>query len=135
MKKAAIVILMCTLLLAGCARESTRQEQFRVVTQVDVAYENGPLQARRHYTQSVKMRPILNYLRWIDPYGLPEEDPEDLAGSSIRITLTYSDGSSKDYVQKGDQYLMEEGKAWRRINPQNAQTLARILGEMESDEL
>lgn len=126
---ALVISLFC-----GC---SHRKEPIRptVVTGITVTYENGPISARRYYSTSAKMRAILNYLRWIDPYGAPEVDPENVSGSNFSIVLSYSDGREKLYRQKADSYLLEEGHPWRKIDPDRAMTLGKMLGEMESDQV
>ena len=134
----ALLLFLAAVLLGGCSRlgaVSTEYPSCQVITQIDVFYENGPIQLHRHYTASEKMRAVLNYLRWIDPYGAPDTDPETATGSSFRIVLTYSDGCEKNYLQKADRYLMEDGKGWATIDPDRAQTLSRILGQMHSDEI
>ena len=129
------MLLLMGLLFTGCSRGNAQQvpEQCRVVTGVHVVFENGPLRTERQYIASSKVRAILNYLRWLDPYGSPEEDPDAVSGSSFHITLQYSDGCEKNYVQKADRFLLEDGKPWRRIDPTRAQTLSQILGQMASD--
>lgn len=131
----AAILLSAALCLGGCGRQGIPEEApvCRVVTGISVTYENGPITARRHYTASDKMRAVLNYLRWVDPYGAPEEDPEAAGGSSFLIVLTYSDGCKKRYWQKADRFLLEEGRDWRKIDPTRAMTLGQILGQMESD--
>ena len=79
------------------------------------------------------MRAILNYLRWIDPYGKPEADPETTRGSLYRITLHISDGTETVYLQKADQYMQVGEGPWLTIDPNRAKTLHRIVSEMESD--
>ncbi len=127
-------VLGLCLCLAGCHRVTAEPATARVVTDISVTVQNGPLTARRHYTASEKVRTILHYLRWIDPYGQPEVDPEAVEGNSIRIELHYSDGNKKTYLQRADRYLLEEGKPWQNIDPEAALDLSRILGQMESDE-
>ena len=119
-------------LLSGCRKE-TEPVRPNVVTGITVTYENGPISARRYYTSSPKMRAILNYLRWIDPYGPPEVDPETVGGSTFSIILSYSNGQEKCYLQKADNYLLEDGLPWRKIDPDRAMTLGKMMGEMESD--
>ena len=131
-KKLIAVFALFALLLTGCSRAQS-PDKCRIVTGIRVAFEDGPLHTQRQYTTSSKVRAILNYLRWLDPYGRPEEDPETVSGSSFRITLQYSDGCEKHYVQKADRFLLEDGKPWRRIDPTRAQTLSQILGKMASD--
>ena len=132
MKKAIAILLLLALFCSGCTRRET-PAQCRVVTGIHISFDNGPFHIERQYTLSSKVRAILNYLRWLDPYGLPEEDPETVTGSSFQITLQYSDGCEKQYLQKADRFLLEDGKPWRRIDPARAQTLSEILGKMESD--
>ena len=134
MKKTIAVLLLFTLMLSGCSRGNTAApDKCRIVTGIHITFDNGPLHTERQYTASSKVRAILNYLRWLDPYGLPEEDPEAVSGSNFHITLQYSDGCEKHYLQKADRFLLEDGKPWRRIDPARAQTLSQILGKMESD--
>lgn len=122
------------MLLTGCSRQPSPQPtQSKIVTGITVSWEENGTDARRYYTTSEKMRAVLNYLRWIDPYGTPQEDPEAVSGCRYRIILSYSDGREKQYLQKANRYLWEEGKSWRRIDPENAATLGKILSEMQSD--
>lgn len=105
----------------------------RVVEGIRVYYESGGIELERVYLAPEKIRPILNYLRVIDPYGPPEEDPETAAGSSFRIELHYSDGCYKTYLQKGDRFMKAEDGPWKRIDPKKARELSRILGVMDGD--
>lgn len=136
-KKMVIFLLTVSLLgLSGCKASSAALPQpplCRVVTRVEVDYENGPLHAQRCYTSSEKMERVLNYLRQIDPYGTPEESPETAAGSDYYIILSYSDGFQKHYHQKSDRYFQTEGGRWARIDPTRAEELGELLGSMPSD--
>ncbi len=136
-KKFALLLLVGSLLgLAGCKASSAALPQpplCRVVTRVEVDYENGPIHARRCYTSSEKMEQVLNYLRQIDPYGTPEESPETVSGSDYFIILSYSDGFQKRYHQKSDRYFQTDGGRWARIDPDRAEKLAELLGAMPSD--
>lgn len=135
MKKAVLACLCFCLLLGGCSRhtDTTEMPKCRVVTGVHVVFENEPFRMERNYTTSAKMRAILNYLRWVDPYGKPEEDPETVSGSHFQITVSYSDGCSKTYLQKADRFFLEDGQSWKRIDPARALILSQILGKMNSD--
>lgn len=136
-KKLAILLLTGSLLgMTGCKASTAALPQpplCRVVTRVEVDYENGPLHAQRCYTSSEKMEQVLNYLRQIDPYGTPQESPETISGSDYVIILSYSDGFQKRYHQKGDRYFQTENGRWARIDPDRAEKLAQLLGAMPSD--
>ncbi len=138
MKRKVIAVLNLFLLLCNCCGCNQQPADssisgFRVVTAVTVFYENGPIQALRHYTSDGKMQQILDYLRLISPYGTPGEDPETAAGSDYQIVLSYSDGKQKTYRQKADRFLQGVDGRWQNIDPSQAEDLARILGQLESD--
>ena len=135
MKKLALVLCVCMLvMLCGCHRAEpiSTTPPGRVVVQIRVLYQNGNLQTYREYSSTEKMRAILNYLRWIDPYGTPKEDPEAVEGSLFRIEMVFSDDSRKVYLQKADRYMLVEGHGWKYIDPQNAMTLGTMLGKMKA---
>ena len=80
-----------------------------------------------------KIRQILNYLRQINPYGDPAENPETAEGSDYHITFHYSDGCQESFRQKGDRFLQGSDGVWRNIDPKKAMRLGFILGKMRSD--
>lgn len=129
-----VIVLLCSL-VGGCMHFVIRTEPapVRVVTYIDITYENGTIQTQRHYEDAGKMKQVLNYLRLIDPYGRPAVDPEIVGGSHFHIELAYSDGSSKVYRQKADRYMQIDGGDWKTIDPTRAEELSLLLGQMESD--
>ena len=134
--KICIMLVLFLPLLSGCHRQplpDASQPIYRAVTSVTVIYKNGPIQAQRRYISDEKMKRVMTYLRLLDPYGTPEEDPEKAAGSDIHIILSYSDGFQKTYRQVGDRYIMEDGGKWQKIDPAKAEELGEILGQLESD--
>lgn len=137
MKKLMAVILLTALLCTGCGYHApvATPETHRVVTGIDITYHDGPILSRLHYTDSQKMSVILHYLRFIDPYGTPQEKPETVAGSDFYIVLTFSDETVKWYRQHANRYLQEGGGSWKCIDPKKALELSRILCQMDSDEI
>lgn len=135
--KTIFTLLLCLLLLplGGCSRHSTGDSPapLRIVTEIDINFVDGPLHCRRHYNQDAKMSQVLAYLRQIDPYGKPEEDPALADGSLFQISLTYSDGSKKVYEQKADRYLRLDDGPWETIDPSKAEALGQLLGTLPSD--
>lgn len=129
------LLLIFILPLSGCSRHSTGDSaaSLRVVVKIDVSYKNGPIHCQRHYNDSDKMTQVLNYLRLIDPYGTPQENPDAAVGSLFHIKLTYSDGSTKVYQQKSDRYMRIDDGPWKTINPSKAEELSLLLGQLESD--
>lgn len=129
-----ILGLFCAI-FGGCMHFISRPDPtpVRVVTRIDITYENGAIRTQRHYQDSYKMTQVLNYLRLIDPYGRPALDPEIISGSHFYIELGFSDGSTKVYRQKADRYMQIDGGEWKSIDPARAEELSLLLGQMESD--
>ena len=128
-------LFLSIVLFHGCsvAEPSNSGTAGRVVVKITVSFENGPLKAYREYTAADKMQYVLNYLRYIDPYGTPKENPETATGNEYRIALVYPNGQEKIYRQKSDRFMQMHDGTWKEINPQKAQKLAEILGYFQSD--
>lgn len=133
-KKAFFCIFLLSLLLTGCCRlDEETPGAYRVVTQVNVAYDNGLIQTLQQFHREESIHQILGYLRYIDPYGRPREDPEQVQGRNYEITLVYSDGSIQRYHQRDDRFFRIGNGPWKRIDPQKALYLSGILGMMITD--
>lgn len=130
--KIGIFILSVFLLLSGCSRKES-QSSFPLVTKITVRYENGPIHGQLHYSEDDKMQLILTYLRLLNPYGQPPEDPETTDGTLFQITLTHADGGVTTYQQKADRYLKSGEEPWLCIPSQKAVELSLLLGYLEDD--
>ena len=127
----ALVVLLATA-LAGCGQTTQVGVRPRLVTKVTADYKSGAIELHRQYTDEEKMRAVLNYLRCLEPYGdVSEEDIT--AGSEVKIVLTYSDGTTKTYDQRADQFLRTGNGAWQNIRSEQGSELPLLLGLMESD--
>lgn len=122
-------------LLSSCCRilHNPKRTPYRVVAQIQVSYENGTIETQRQISQEAKMRPILDYLRYLDPYGRPHEDPEQIGGNDCRITLIYSDGTQRIYRQRADRYMRIDDGPWTRVDETKAMELKMLLWVIPSD--
>lgn len=134
-RKIFIWLLPLFLLFNGCCRifRSPDAVPYRVVTQVRIVYKNESLETQRNFYREENIRHILDYLRYIDPYGIPKEDPTQVQGRTYFITLIYSDGSRQLYEQRADQFLRIGDGDWKRIESHKAQYLSGLYGMMSSD--
>lgn len=134
-KKICICILPLLVFLTGCCRILWQKDTapYRIVTQVHIVYQNESMETSQDFFQEESIRHILDYLRYIDPYGIPKEDPEQVQSRIFQITLIYSDGSRRIYEQRDDQYLRINGGDWKRIDPQKALYLSGLLAMMVND--
>ena len=134
-KRIFVLFLPLLFLLAGCCRIflSPDTVPYRVVTQVQIRYQNGTVQSQRQFFREENIHNILAYLRYIDPYGTPKEDPEQTDGRIFEIYVIYSDGSQCLYEQRADQYMRINGGPWKKIDPQKALALSGLWGMMSGD--
>lgn len=131
----AVLFTICLVVsvFTGCKPAPAESTAYRVVSQIHVQYQNSGLHQRWHFNSDEKMEAVLTYLRILDPYGTPQEDPETVAGSDIFITLVFSDGSNKIYHQRSDRYLRIGDGLWKCIDPETALQLSALLGVLTSD--
>ena len=128
-----LMLAVLSVLLCCCRPQNQTQSAGRTISDITVTYQSGPQQAKLQYHAPEKMRAILNYLRWIAPYGKPTEDPEQIEGHVFQIVVAFSDGSQKVYLQKADRYMQIDGAQWMVIDPEKAITLNKMVSEMKSD--
>ena len=135
-KRLFLGILPLAFLLSGCCPISREHDNapYRVVTQIEVTYQNGSVEKQQQFFQESSIQHILGYLRYIDPYGIPREDPETVSGRNYYIRVIYSDGSHHLYHQRADRYLRIDDGEWKRIDPEKALYLSGLLGMMPSEE-
>ena len=129
-----ICFLFISFLFGGCHFQPKRNPQNRVVTKITVAYHNGEFTSQREYTDNEITRQILNYLRYIDPYGKPDEDPETVSGHEYRIYLSMGENDTLLYRQKDDRFFMGPDGNWQKISLSRGQKLGWLLWKIRSEE-
>ena len=137
MKKIIKLLFVCCFvlfILSGCIKNDTLQKPLcRVVTQVDISCQTEHMLMQRHYTQPEKMEYVLLYLRLLKPSGKPDVDPEQLNKDVYNITVFLSDGTKRLYRQKAHQYFASDSGPWKKIDPEKAAGLYRIMEKIPSD--
>ncbi len=133
LKFAAAAVCGCLFLCACKSQPAAVQDPLALVTAVDVSYTYRQVQLHRTYTSSDKMDVILYYLYDLEPYGRPDEDPEQIRDDCCRITVRLSDGRSRIYRQQGSRYLSVDSRPWQKISPTKAAVLHHLLRHIESD--
>ena len=135
LKPAAAIICSCLFLCACNRRPDAVQEPIVLVTAVDIRYNYKNTQLNRTYTNSDKMDVILYYLYGLEPYGKPDEDPEQIRNDCCHITVHLSNGRSRIYRQQGSRYLSVDFSPWKNISPTRAAVLHHLLRHIESDRI
>ena len=132
MRKIATILLV--LLLCGCCSiDAEIPGQPKLVTEIEVTYQSGPIRMHRRYDTSDKLRAVLTYFRTLKLYGNADTEEANLSGSEARVIVFYSDGSQKVFEQRNDQYLRTDDGPWQYIDPDQGQDLLLLLKLLESD--
>ena len=129
-----LLILLCSL-LSGCGRDEEASVPVppRLVTQVHVFGTRGHKTVQRSYSSPRKMDAILTYLRRLEPYGRPSEDPERLLGDSYKVVVVLSDGSTHTYRLRAGRYISLDCRRWKKLDETQASRLFPLLLTMKSD--
>ena len=129
MKRIVFLLILCCI-LGGCTKKP-REPATRVVTGIQVRYNQNGTELHRTYTRESSMRSMLNYLRMLRPYGpiIPEGDPQ----TTCQITLQYSSGADCTFRQMGDHYLCKNSEHWEKIDVVQARLLYPLLLLLPSD--
>lgn len=128
MKRIAMVLIF-GLLLGGCT--SRAEPVARVVTGVQVEYQQQGNTLLRTYTKQESIQSVLTYLRMIRPFG--PVIPEGTQEITCLFTLRYSHGPDSVIVQHGHDYLRRNDGDWEQIDQTQAQLLYPLLLLLPSD--
>ena len=118
-------------MLTGCVKKQPTP-LLRVVTGIQVEYQQDDRLLQRNYTSSDSIQAVLNYLRILKPFGPVE--PEETTATVCRFTLRFSQGPDTVYLQQGNTYLSREDGSWDTIDSQRASLLYPLLLLLPSDE-
>lgn len=129
MKRIGILLLLFVI-LTGCAR-AEELPACRVVTGVQVEFQQNGKLLHRSYTKTESVQAVLNYLRILKPFG--PVIPETNAENGCRITLHFSHGPDSVYLQQGNAYLCCDGGDWETIDQSRATLLYPLLLLLPSD--
>lgn len=128
MKRIAVIFCICCL-LGGCKKQ---ESPYRVVTAVEVRYQQGENILYRSYTRDENITAVLNYLRLLKPYG--PVTPEETEDVTCRIVLHNSQGEDTVYFQQGYDYLRKNNGHWEKIDNTRANLLYPLLLLTPSDQ-
>ena len=128
--KSIAALLLLGVFLCGFT-SATQSPSCRVVTGVQVEYENKGTALTRTYTQDAHIRSVLNYLRMLHPKG--NAVPDFPAQSICRIRLQYSSGPDSVFLLQDAAYLRQNDGPWQQIDPQQTQLLYPLLLLLPSD--
>lgn len=132
MKKICYFIILLACMLAACSKAAPRPAS--VVTKITVSTSLDRNTPVRVYSDSEKMKKLLDYLRLLDRRTVSDRDAESVDGITWLITLHRSDGSIAVYRQTAFHCLYSPRAGWQKLYPRQAQRLKLLLAAMPGDE-
>ena len=121
-----LILTALALFLWGCSPPESVQPP-----QVGVQIEKN--RALRRYTQPEKLQKVLWKLRTLGFTGLPETDPERLAGERLTFQVRLADGSHAVYQLRQGLYFHRDDRPWKKIDPEQALELESLLQNLPGD--
>ncbi len=132
--KIMTIYLAFGFLFSGCgSSQREAPKELNLVTGIEVSYDHQQIHLQRSYTSTDKMDTVLFYLYTLSPYGRVQVDPECITDESCKITVIMTDGQTRTYRQRGQEYLSVDCRPWQKIDPKKAEKLFPILLGMSSD--
>lgn len=125
-----LILTALALFLWGCSPPESVQPP-QVGVQILVQDEKN--RALRRYTQPEKLQKVLWKLRTLGFTGLPETDPEKLAGERLTFQLRLADGSHAVYQLRQGLYFHRDDRPWKKIDPEQALELESLLQNLPGD--
>lgn len=133
MKRMLLILFgVLPVLFCGCqVQEPPPVDVSHLVTEITITRLTD--QQTHHYTGQKSMSRVLNYLRQLDPFGKAAE-PAATSGQDYRITLLFSDGRQRTYLQKNGEFFLDGDNHWKQIHPEDARHLSLLFTALPSDE-
>ena len=125
-----LILTALALFLWGCSPPESVQPP-QVGVQILVQDEKN--RALRRYTQPEKLQKVLWKLRTLGFTGLPETDPERLAGERLTFQVRLADGSHAVYQLRQGLYFHRDDRPWKKIDPEQALALENLLQNLPGD--
>ena len=128
------LILAIIFTCSGCNRSFSQSSvASSMVSSITVTCESCDSFTRRDYSSPEKLRLILLCIRQLGPDFPAKTDVDALAGKTLHISLTCTDGNRITYRIKNNQYLRKNGGPWRQINGNSASGFYQLLLMLPED--
>ena len=125
-----LILTALALFLWGCSPPESVQPP-QVGVQILVQDETN--RALRRYTQPEKLQKVLWKLRTLGFTGLPETDPEGLAGERLTVRGGLADGADAVHKMRQGPDFHRDDRPWKKIDPGQALELESLVQNLPGD--
>ena len=124
--------LACVLLL-GCGAGARLRVSDDNIAGIMIMTLPQSEEKARTYTSSEKIDKITEYLNGLSLDNRFSENPDDYAGETIVIAISYADGSRRAFYHFGNLFIKESDGDWLRMSYQQASQLDSLIQDNPSD--
>lgn len=140
MKKLFAFILLCMMIvsISACSTSSdtapkATASKDKEIVSIAIATLPESTGHVRTYTSEEKIDSIRSYINSLTLSDISSEKPEDYAGMSYIISVTYDDNSTKTYNHFGNKFFKIDDQEWKIMNDGQASELEAIIANTPSD--
>ena len=87
----------------------------------------------RTYMDRDKIGRIVSYLNGLQLRPFFTENPDEYAGQALVLTVTFADGTVREFTHFGNMFFREGGGAWQRMAYAQAVELETLLNDLPGD--
>lgn len=131
-KQLGALALIVAILFSACAIQ-TPSPGWPVVSEITATIEQNGFSSRQTYTDSAKMRQILNLLRNLGQQFTPFVDPNTLSAPCCSICVSFTDGKRRVYQIKADRYIRTDSGPWQQADPERIEKLRQLIQTLPGD--
>ena len=131
-KKYLLIVFSLFLFLIAGSGQALHQVG-RYVVRAEVVFSQPGQQIALYYHQPEKLSSLLTCLRLARTKGPAKLPPAGENDHSYRITLFYSDRTSRVFQLQNYRYLSSDGKTWQKVPEAKAQLLYLLVHLLPGD--
>lgn len=133
MVRRIIAVLLAVGIMGSCSGCLQKKNSVRLVNQISAQWDENGTDICHVFEKPEKLQLILSKVRTLGQRFASDTDPETLRSSAVTMTISYSDGTQKQYQIKPDRYVRVGDASWQQADPKQVTALRLLLLSLPGD--